>query len=182
MTISPPDYGLEMLAARAEITDAIHRYCHAADRRRWWLMETVFHDDGTCKLSTIPKSPWRDFVKQAEALFAPIGPTHHQLGNTQIAIDGDVAHVETYITAFHRVLADSTPGGPFGGTGEAHDVIMGGRYIDRFEKRDGVWKIAERASASDFRHYRPVNEGSMGSLRPPPDVDPSIHVIARWQQ
>ncbi len=35
---------LESITARAEIVDVIHRYCHATDRRRWWLMDSVFHE------------------------------------------------------------------------------------------------------------------------------------------
>jgi hypothetical protein len=153
-------YGLEALAARAEITDVIYRYCHAADRRQWWLMDTVFHEDATCQLSVIG-GPWREFVKQGEALLSKIGVTHHQVGNILIALDGDVAHTETYLTAFHRVPADAPPGGPFGGTGEAYDAVFGARYVDRFEKRAGVWRIARRQAAAEYRHYRPVAEGAL---------------------
>lgn len=154
------DYGAEQLAARAEITDVIHRYCHATDRRRWWLMDSVFHEDATCQLSVIG-GDWREFVRQGAALLEHVGPTHHQVGNIQIAFDGDTAHTETYLTAFHRVRADAPPGGPFGGTGEAYDAVFGARYVDRFERREGRWRIAERRSAAEYRHYRPVAEGSL---------------------
>jgi hypothetical protein len=172
------DYDLTALAARAEIADAMFRYCHATDRRRWWLMETVFHPDATAKVSVMEGGTVREFVEQAAALLDPIGPTHHQIGNMQIALEGDVAHVETYITAFHRIPADAPPGGPFGGTGEAYDAVFGARYIDRFERRDGTWRIADHRSVPDFRHYRPVSEGAG---LPPVENDPSINVIARWQ-
>lgn len=179
------DYGPAALAARAEITDVIYRYCHATDRRRWWLMDTVFHEDATCQLSVIG-GPWREFVRQGEALLKPIGVTHHQVGNILIALDGDVAHTETYLTAFHRVPADAPPGGPFGGTGETYDAVFGARYIDRFEKRNGRWRIAMRQSAAEFRHYRPANEGGLSAV---PDkfrgqwgeADVSRPVIAAWE-
>jgi hypothetical protein len=179
------DYGLEALAARAEITDVIYRYCHATDRRQWWLMDTVFHEDATCQLSVIGGS-WREFVKQGEALLKPVGVTHHQVGNILIALDGDVAHAETYLTAFHRVPADAPPGGPFGGTGEAYDAVFGARYIDRFERRDGVWKIAERQSRSEYRHYRPVAEGGLADTPERfrgqwGDADVAAPVIAPWR-
>jgi hypothetical protein len=180
-----PDYGPAALAARAEITDVILRYCHATDRRQWWLMDTVFHEDATCHLSVIGGS-WRKFVEQAEALLQPVGVTHHQVGNIQIALEGDVAHAETYATAFHRVPADAAPGGPFGGTGEAYDALVGLRYIDRHERRGGVWRIAERRTAATFRHYQPVNEGGLAnipveSLGQWGDADVSLPVVAAWR-
>jgi hypothetical protein len=180
------DYSPAALAARAEITDVIYRYCHATDRRRWWLMDSVFHEDATCHLSVIGGS-WREFVRQGEALLAHVEDTHHQVGNILIALDGDVAHTETYLTAFHRVPADAPPGGPFGGTGEAYDAVFGARYIDRFERRDGVWRIAERRSAAEYRHYRPVQEGGLAEVPrrvrgPWGDADVSAPVIEGWRE
>jgi hypothetical protein len=181
----PADYGPAALAARAEITDVILRYCHATDRRRWWLMDTVFHEDAVCRLSVIGGS-WREFVRQGEALLEHVGVTHHQVGNIQIALEGDVAHCETYVTAFHRVPAEAPPGGPFGGTGEAYDAVFGARYIDRFEKRGGVWRIAERQSAAEYRHYRPVAEGALAAVPAQfkgqfGDADVSAPVVAAWR-
>ena len=183
--VRPDDYGAAALAARAEISDVIHRYCHATDRRKWWLMDSVFHEDAICHLSVIGGS-WREFVRQGAALLEPVDVTHHQVGNIQIALDGDVAHVETYVTAFHRVPADAPPGGPFGGTGEAYDAVFGARYIDRFERRDGRWRIAERRSAAEYRHYRPVSEGGLASVPAQfrgafGDDDASAPVVARWK-
>jgi hypothetical protein len=178
-------YDLAALSARAEISDVIHRYCHATDRRRWWLMDSVFHEDATCHLSVIG-GDWREFVRQGAKLLEPVGVTHHQVGNIQIALEGDVAHSETYVTAFHRVPADAPPGGPFGGTGEAYDAVFGARYIDRFERRAGVWRIAERRSAAEFRHYRPVNEGALSDVPAKfrglwGDEDASLRVVAPWR-
>jgi hypothetical protein len=179
------DYGVLALAARAEITDVIHRYCHATDRRRWWLMDSVFHEDAACHLSVIGGS-WREFVRQGAALLEHVETTHHQVGNIQIALDGDVAHAETYVTAFHRVPADAPPGGPFGGTGEAYDAVFGARYIDRFERRGGRWRIAERRAAAEYRHYRPVSEGGLAGVPPAfrgqfGDADVSAQVVEAWR-
>ncbi|NMM86561.1 hypothetical protein B2J88_19695 [Rhodococcus sp. SRB_17] len=156
-------YTLESLSARAEIEDVIHRYCHATDRRRWWLMDSVFHEDATCRLSSIGGS-WREFVAQGSALLEPVDATHHQVGNIMIAFEGTVAHVETYVTAFHAVPHDAPAGGSFGGTGEAYEVMLGARYIDRFELRDGRWRIADRRLLTEWRNHRPSREGGLAAV------------------
>jgi hypothetical protein len=178
-------YSPAALAARAEIADVIHRYCHATDRRRWWLMDSVFHEDATCQLSVVGGS-WREFVRKGAELLAHVAATHHQVGNIQVALEGEAAHAETYVTAFHRVPADAPPGGPFGGTAEAYDAVFGARYIDRFERRGGRWRIAERRSAAEYRHYRPVAEGGLGEV--PAEfrgqwgaADISAPVVVGWQ-
>ncbi len=47
-------------------------------------------------------------------------------------IDGDVAHAESYVIGTMRVRDHRTL------------ALIGGRYLDRLERRDGVWKIALR--------------------------------------
>jgi hypothetical protein len=51
-----------------------------------------------------------------------------------VAIDGDIAHAESYVLM--RLL------NPDGDTAR----LINGRYIDRLEKRGGVWRIAVRRS------------------------------------
>lgn len=56
----------------------------------------------------------------------------HHLSNHTIDIEGDLAHTETYFLA-----------GLFRKDGLTE--MVGGRYIDRLERREGRWAIAERA-------------------------------------
>lgn len=181
-----PFYDAGWLAARAEIVDVIYRYCHAIDRRRWWLMDSVFHDDAFYRFTSIQGS-WRDFVREARKLVDPLGPTHHQVSNILVDLQGAVAHTETYLTAFHRIPADYPPDLAFPGIGRDYDVITGGRYVDRFELRDGVWRIAHRTGLFDWRHDQPANDGGLGQAPPEwrgayGEADPSAAVTARWQQ
>jgi hypothetical protein len=80
--------------------------------------------------------------------------THHQLGPVSIELAGETAFTEVYFTSHHRFGAVPPPGG------EPHqDRFMGGRYVDRFERRDGVWKIAERQGINDWLRYEPSSDG-----------------------
>jgi len=175
---------LEQAAYRFEISDCIHRYCHAVDRRRWSLMEQVFHPDATYKFFSIEGS-WRDFLAQAEALINPVGPTHHQVSNIMVRFESDtVAWSETYLRAYHLVPPDYPPWTVFSIEGGGV-ILIGGRYIDRFERRDSQWRIAHRHGMLDWRQDHPLNDGGL-SKTPTEwrgssgDNDPSLPVVQNW--
>jgi SnoaL-like domain len=181
---TPESYTPETLAARAEITDRILLYLHASDRRQWDLMELVFHDDAIWNMSSIGGATWRDTLAFTTKLFADhLLVTSHQIGNTMIRIDGNSALAEIYCTAYHRVRADAPLGGIFGGVGYEYDLIGGLRYFDRFEKRSGSWKIAERRGVSDWRHLQPTADGILSQVNPVfrgghGENDPTISIVA----
>ncbi len=173
----------EQAGWRFEIMDSIHRYCHAVDRRRWSLMDSVFHEDATYKFFSI-EGTWRDFVAQAKALSDPIGPTHHQVSNITVRFDGDTAWSETYLRAYHQVPADYPPWTVFSLPGGGV-ILIGGRYIDRFERRDGTWRIAHRHGLLDWRQDHALADGGLGAT--PTDWrgrfgqdDPSLPVMQDW--
>jgi hypothetical protein len=60
--------------------------------------------------------------------------TMHNITTHTCEIDGDVAHAESYVVG--AIL------NPDGATAR----LLCGRYIDRLERRDGVWRIAVRHS------------------------------------
>ena len=61
--------------------------------------------------------------------------TMHVIANHLVEIDGDLARSETYVNAYHWSTATADPDLNFS---------TGSRYIDRFERRAGEWRIAER--------------------------------------
>ena len=75
-----------------------------------------------------------DFV--AREVWSRFRTTMHKLGQALIEIDGDVAQSETYAVC-HHVIEE--------GGHDVADNVMGIRYLDRFERRDGAWRIARRA-------------------------------------
>jgi len=181
-------YDAAGLAARAEIYDRIVLYLHAADRRQWELMEMVFHDDAVWNMSSIGGTTWRDTLAFSKKLFADhLLTTHHQIGNTMIRLDGNSALTEIYCTAYHRVRADAPVGGIFGGVGHEYDLVGGLRYFDRFERRGGAWKIAERRGISDWRHLQPAADGILSQVNPQfhgtrDANDPSLPIVAGWMK
>ncbi len=172
------------LEDRAEITDVIVAYAHAIDRRRWGMMERLFHPDAQFQFGTV-LGDWRGFVDQARAIIDPCLATQHQLGQIQFGFDGDTCHTETYMTAMHTVPAGYPVPEVFPNKGKTYSAVVAGRYVDRFEKRDGEWRIAQRTGLYDWREFREVEgvdlsdtpEGAAGYHD---ERDPSTPVVKRW--
>ena len=59
----------------------------------------------------------------------------HNMGSMYLVLDGDVAHAESYAANFIRVRSES---------GESVSVILKARELDRFERRNGEWRISDR--------------------------------------
>jgi len=146
------DPRLDALESRAEIAEVVLRYVRAVDRCDETMLRSCFHADSRHSHGSFEGSS-ADFCGFAIGLCRQVVATHHQLGPVSIELAGDVAFVETYFTAHHRFGEVPPPGG------RAHeDRYMGGRYVDRFERRDGAWKIAERRGVSEWLRYDPASD------------------------
>ena len=179
---------LERLVAESDITRVLNLYSHALDRRRWELMEQVFHEDARYGFGDIGGS-WRDFVRTARTIVDPLAPCQHLISNILIEIDGNVAHVETCLNGYHVVPADYPPGLNTNGLyyarpGERYVSIVGARYIDRFENRGPGWRIAHRTGLYDWIQDLPYTDGGLSrspdyALGKHGDADPSRVVVAK---
>ncbi len=135
------------LTSRAKIAEVVMRYCRAIDRCDEPLLRSCFHADATHEHGAF-KGLSADFCASAMQIVAGLVLTHHQLGPVSIDLDGDRAFTETYFTSYHRFGAVPPPGGK-----PHEDRIMGGRYVDRFERRAGVWRIAHRKGVNEWMRY-----------------------------
>ena len=186
---TPEQYGIDQLTSRARMVDLVLLYAHAVDRRRWELLENVFHDDAHWWVSSNGDiRPWREAADLSRDIFNDhLGPTHHLVANLLVSFqDADSALSEAYIIAYHRVRADAPLGGMFGGIGSEYDLIAGGRYIDTWSRRDGEWKIARRRVHSEWRHVQSAADGILSQVPIEArgkwdDTDLSTPVIARFR-
>jgi hypothetical protein len=79
----------------------------------------------------------------------------HSVGTVIIELDGDVAYVESYYETERGEPAEA-------GVDGEYLVMSGGRYVDRFERRDGgPWRIAKRVLMVEWsrRDLVPIAEG-----------------------
>jgi len=164
------DTRLRELLDRQEITELIHAYCNAADRHDYELMRQLYHEDAIDDHGAFFKGLAQDFIDRLPDIQAPMKILHHNITTVNIALDGDYAEGEVYVLAFHQVATE----------GEPVDLLIGGRYFDKYEKRAGAWKFSHRAVVADWAKYsdpstvrleHPMIEGSHIG-RPGPD-DPA---------
>jgi ketosteroid isomerase-like protein len=143
------DPALQMLLDKQEIHEVIMRYCRAIDRCDEELLRSVYHADAWDDHGMF-KGKASDFVPVCmKMLRENCSATMHAICNELVEVHGDTAYSESYFFAYHLMEKDGAP----------HEVILGGRYVDRFERRDGAWKIADRVVAYDWDHAEPARNG-----------------------
>jgi ketosteroid isomerase-like protein len=141
------DTGLDALLARQQIADVIYRYARGIDRMDFDLVRSCYHPDAYDDHGAFAGSV-DEFIAAAATFLQRWTATQHFMGNMLIEVDGATARAETYAVAYHR-REDAQ--------GNGKDDVMGIRYVDRFEKRQGEWKIAHRVVATEWRRVDPVS-------------------------
>lgn len=128
---------LQAILDKDAIRDVLMRYARGIDRGDFELVRSAFHPDAVEVHGDFegPSHQWIDQLGEGRP-----GAKQHSLGHSLIDLAGDAADVETYVTAVR--MQGPEDGGP-------RYVLLHGRYLDRFERRDGVWRIARRTAVLD---------------------------------
>ncbi len=138
---------MQMVIDQQEIYDLCCRYMRGLDRLDRDLLRSVYHDDATDHRGFFTGGP-DEFVDLAITLLAEHEANHHMIGNALIEVEGDVAFGEIYFQAYHRTSENGLP----------KDFVVIGRYVDRYERRNGEWKIAHRSELNDFTRTDPATD------------------------
>jgi hypothetical protein len=142
---------LRLVEDRQAIHDVIVRYCRGVDRSDPDLVLSAFHDDAIDNHFGVVL-PFREAIGTLKAArsgggSAPSKTTSmHNICNVLIEVDGDVARCESYVIVIVRIPQD----------GGATDWMHAGRYVDRFERRNGEWRIAYRTVVYDLERFDEV--------------------------
>ncbi len=141
---------LRALIDRQKIYEVMTRYCRGVDRGDVALIRSVYHEDATddhgmFKGLGIDFAQWivdweRENIKQCQ----------HVIGNFSCDLHGDMALTETYCISFSETMS-------------GEHVTVYNRYIDRLERRDGEWKIADRRVVLDLTRVEPAT-GAFGDV------------------
>ncbi|MEU6643416.1 nuclear transport factor 2 family protein [Saccharomonospora sp. NPDC046836] len=130
------------LADRMEIQDCLHRYARAVDRLDYEGIAECYFEDATDAHGSYV-GPAAGLVEDIRRRHQTIDAAQHFVTNVLIDFDGDDrAFVESYCLAYLRQQ-------PVDGSTSQSEAITRCRYVDRFERRDGRWAIADRVVVFD---------------------------------
>jgi hypothetical protein len=158
-------YTPERIVDRLIIQDVLFKWCRAIDRLDFDAMKLLFHPEATDDHGA--------YSGDIEGMAAWIRERHktisfavHQLGNMLIEFaSADVALVETAIFSIQRYTPEGREslaqmaGGAAWKDGAGADTMGSARYIDRFERRHGEWRIAKRTVVLGWRRVFEVDAG-----------------------
>ena len=137
---------LEEIADKREIEDVVLRYCRGVDREDIELIRSCYHPDATEEHGSFQGSI-DEYIEWVSRRISRYSMSMHFVGNVLVELgepkaDGTrAARCETYGIAHHR----SETHGPNA------NLIVGFRYIDRFERRgEGGWRIAARVCTTEW--------------------------------
>jgi SnoaL-like domain len=132
---------LARLLDRQAIEEVLALYCRGVDRCDVDTLAGCYHPDGTDDHGTFVGNG-HEFARWATTGAAKVWvASHHSVHNVLVEwLDDDTAQVESYVLGFNQ-RQSATP--------EADIELFAGRYLDRFERRHGVWRIAHRLAVRD---------------------------------
>ena len=128
-------------------------YCRAVDRRDLALLRSLYHDDAIDDHGAMFCGSPDDYIAWLPSMLERWEATLHLIANMVFVIDGDEAEGELVVIASHR-----TP------PPDSRELVATGRYLDRYKRRDGVWRFFRRSLVLDWGDAAPI---SAASLRPP---------------
>jgi hypothetical protein len=133
-----PDRSLTDPADRAEICEVLARYARAVDRLDLELLRACYHPDAHEDRGRYAGG-LDGFVEWIERTLRPMEATWHLVGLPLIETRGvDAAHVESYCLGIQYLHGETE------GALRVNQVPC--RYVDRFERRAGRWRIASRVA------------------------------------
>jgi SnoaL-like protein len=161
-------------AERAAIENVLGLYCRAIDRLDVQLLKSVYHPDGIDDHGAMCLNAHEFAERIVETVAQLCVYSMHTVTHAVIDVGDGVARSEAYYLGYHTVASGEEAIGKFFGTryleaqrragmlDQRHEYICGGRYLDVFQKRDGVWRIFRRRITNEFSVSRPEATTSEG--------------------
>lgn len=142
MSTSDMQAELQALIDKQKIMELVYNYSRGVDRQDFALLRTLYTDDATDDHGGLYCGPAKGYIDWLEQALPACDMTAHSVHNHLIALESaSRAQGEVYVTAYQRLHA--------GSEGFA-ELVQGLRYLDHYEKRDGVWLFARRTLVNEW--------------------------------
>jgi ketosteroid isomerase-like protein len=127
-----------------QLRKLVHAYCRAVDRGDIESLRSLYHHDAVDKHGEFSAGTVDQFLEELTAARPYIRAMQHHITTVNFVIAGDAAEGEIDTIAVHTLA------------GRDHDVdlLIGGRYLDKYERREGAWKIGKRTIVTDWAQIR----------------------------
>jgi hypothetical protein len=142
MLRSARERAIDELIAKQAIYEVLCRYCRGIDRCDADMLKSAYWPDATDTHGTFNGNA-HDFADyMTDSMRKGMTRSMQKIGNVLIELDPDGRHArgETYVVAYLQTEDESG----------RRDLIIGGRYLDRFECRDDEWRILDRVYTLDW--------------------------------
>lgn len=152
--MEPDTQELLALLDREKIRDCITRLARGEDRRDADVLKACYWEDSGFDYGMY-QGQFPDYLAWVVPGAEAITNTQHIIAQCLVELNGDEASAETHVVSYHRVEM---------GEGE-RDTVIGGRYLDRMEKRGKEWRIKHRTMLYDwFQDWGPAVDWAQGVM------------------
>jgi hypothetical protein len=145
---------IQLLMDERDIRNVIDRLSRAASRADLELYKTCFHDDAVIRNGPTFDGKVSDFFEKFADTAWQVGEVaQYYMTNVLIDLDGDSAHAETQAFSpktLHQ-RADN---------GDRVILMAGFRYLHRFARRNGEWRISVAWFVTDWSFFHNVSAGT----------------------
>ena len=135
------------LLYKEEIRDVLHRYARASLLSDEAMKRSCWHPDGTDEHAGFVSGSIDEVMPVFMEMRKNIKLSHMCISNITIKLDGDFADSECFAVDCHV----------FEKEGVTYHFVSGGRFNDRFERRNDEWRILHRKSIMDWSRIERVN-------------------------
>jgi hypothetical protein len=165
---------LEVAADKLELYELVVSYCRATDRRDVELMRELYHPDAIDDHGSLFYGTGAEFIAFLPGPITVFSMTTHHITNAMFEVSGDYAEGESYLIAGH-VTREKPP----------RNLLVSGRYLDKFERRGGKWRFSHRTAMLDWANMAaeeivkllPPKLDRAGAVGTVDRTDPSYHVL-----
>ena len=133
------------IADKMACAELVQAWGFARDQGRWDDLLNIFHPGGLIHVSWF-RGPYPEFVERCRQNFGGGSMAKHLLLPARVEVSGERAISETNVAILVRQTIE----------GVAVDLTSSARFLDRLERRDGRWRMVERACVYEQDRLDPV--------------------------